>query len=243
MNVNKIGLLKIFGVMLVFILAVWAVAAVPTGPSNINVGASSRYSVASASSASAIAGNVTELIFQANSVTQTWQGYYGNISGSIKLGDSNNNTLYDWTAASPNGEIYATRASGTPTWASIACATTAQTDTEDLALNVNSVVDQDAVGRTFLNTTSFNAFYVGNVNINTSQDCKAVQLYNGSVAPSSDFQEVLLHDGSSLIYTAVIKQNANGFDNNTHDFEMIVGEDGHNGDSTATPYYFYVELG
>jgi hypothetical protein len=69
-----------------------------------------------------------------------------------------------------------------------------------------------------------------------------VQLYNGTGASSSSFQEVVLSDGSNLVYTSLLANDANGFDNKTHDFEMIVGENGHLGDTTSTPYYFYLEL-
>ncbi|MGV8085989.1 MAG: hypothetical protein ACP5N1_00005, partial [Candidatus Woesearchaeota archaeon] len=97
--------------------------------------------------------------------------------------------------------------------------------------------------RTFLNTTNFDAFFVSNININSTQNCRAVNLYNSTGASSEDFQEVLLHDGAAVIYTAIIKQDSLGFDDRTHDFQMLVGENGHLGDSTSTPYYFYVELG
>lgn len=225
------------------ILTAWTVVAVPTGPSIIDPISSDRYSLNAASNTSAIAGNVTELNFESNSITNTWQGYFGNITGSILLGDSNNKTLYDWTSASPNGEIYATRSASLPDWGTIQCANEAQIIQEDTDLQVNLSVDQDAVNRTFLNATSFNTFYVGSVNINSTQNCYAVNLHNSTGAPSSDFQEVLLHDGGSApIYTALIKQDADGFDGRTHDFEMLVGENGHNGDTNPTPYYFYVEL-
>ena len=29
--------------------------------------------------------------------TQTWQGYYGNVTGTIELGDSSDNALHDWS--------------------------------------------------------------------------------------------------------------------------------------------------
>ena len=238
----KMKLLKITVILLLGIFVAWNVVAIPTGPSNINIISSSRYPVTLASNTSAIAGNVTELNFVSNSVTNTWQGYYGNISGSIKLGDANNNTLYDWTTASPNGEIYATRTSGVPSWASVACANQVNVTAEDTILGVNVSVDQDSVNKTFLNTTAFSTFYVGSLNINSSQNCRAVNLYNGTAAPSNNFQEVLLNDGTNMIYTALITKDANGFDNRTHDFQMLVGENGHNGDVAATPYYFYLEL-
>jgi len=224
------------------ILSLQSAVAEPTGPSSIDPIGSSRFPVTSASNISAIAGNVSELNFESNSITNTWQGYFGNISGSILLGDANNNTLYNWTSASPNGEIYATRSSTAPSWATIGCADETELNTEDTDLGVNSTVDQDAVNRTFLNTTAFSAFYVGNVNINSTQDCRATHLNDENGAPSSAFAEVLLSDTTNLIYTGLITTPTVGFDNRTHQFQMLVGENGHSDNTDVTPYYFYLEL-
>ena len=234
--------LKIFGILFIGMLCIVVAQATPTGPSNINSLGSSRFPVTSASNLSAIAGNVTEVNFISNTVTQTWQGYFGNITGTVILGNADNQSLYNWNLASPSGEIYATRSLTTPTWSSIRCANFTEADSEDTALGVDAAVDQDALNRTFLNTTSFNVFYVGSTIINTSQNCRAVNLFNGTGASSSSFQEILLSDGSALVYTSLLANDANGFDNRTHDFEMIVGENGHSGDTTTTPYYFYLEL-
>ena len=235
---------KLFLFLMTGLLVIAVVSAAPSGPTTVSTLGSSRYSTAAAGNVSAIAGNVTEINFAANSITQTWQGYFGNITGTIVLGNSNNQSLYNWNLASPSGEIYATRSSTTPTWTNIRCANLTETNAEDTTLGVNQTADQDSVNRTFLNTTSFNVFYVGSTIINTSQNCRAVNLFNGTGASSSSFQEVLLSDasGSTLVYTSLLANDANGFDNRTHDFEMIVGENGHSGDTTATPYYFYLEL-
>jgi len=231
----------IFLIILILIAVSTALAA-PTGPSSVTNLGSSRYTSAEAANISAVAGNVTELDFMANTVTNAWQGYFGNITGTIVLGNSNNQSMYNWNSSSPTGQIYATRTSSVPAWASIRCADQTAVDLEDLALGVDSSVDQDAVNRTFLNTTSFNAFYVGSRNINNSQDCRAVQLFNSSGISSNDFSEVLLSDTSNIIYTGLVTTPKTGFDNREHQFEMLVGENGHNGDTTATPYYFYIEL-
>jgi len=233
---------ELFLFIIILFLSISIVVAAPTGPSSTTNLGSSRYSLFNASNISAIAGNVTEINFNVSSVTNTWQGYYGNITGKIVLGNLNNQSLYNWNLTSPSGQIYATRVATVPTWTSVVCASTAQVNAEDVVLGVNASVDQDAANKTFLNTTSFNAFYVGNVNINTSQNCRAAQLYNSSSISSSNFAEVLLHDGSNLIYTGLIATPSLGFDNRSHQFEMLVGENGHNGDTTVTPYYFYVEL-
>ena len=233
---------KILILLTVFALTLVLVDALPTGPSNINVIGSSRYPVTSASNISAIAGNVTEVDFASNTISSTWQGYFGNISGRVLLGNANNQTLYDWSLASPAGQIYATRISSVPTWASIRCANQTEVDSEDVTLGVDASVDQDSVNMTFLNTTSFNQFYVGPVNINASQNCRAVNLYNSTSQPSPDFAEVLLSDTTNTIYTGIITTPVAGFDNKTHQYEMIVGEDGHNGNTATTLYYFYLEL-
>jgi len=236
---NSLGWLTIF---IIGILSMTTVLALPTGPSSVTNVNSGRYSTAGAAVISAIAGNVSEINFAANSITNTWQGYFGNITGTIVLGNSNNQSMYNWNLTSPAGQIYATRVASVPAWTNVRCANQTEINAEDLNIGVNQTVDQDSVNKTFINTTAFNQFYVGGVNINTSQNCRAVQLYNGSVASSPNFAEVLLSDTTNNIYTGLLTQDSNGFDNRTHDFEMIVGENGHNGDVATTPYYFYLEL-
>ena len=55
----------------------------------------------------AIAGNITELDVSGYSITQSWQGYFGNVTGTVQLADSADNVMYNWSLASPEGEIYA----------------------------------------------------------------------------------------------------------------------------------------
>ena len=82
----------------------------PTPPNEefsiINV---SRRPTAGSVSTKAEAGNVTELNISATVVTRGWQGYYGNVSGTITLDDGLNNTMYSWALADPEGEVYASR--------------------------------------------------------------------------------------------------------------------------------------
>lgn len=229
---------------ILFLLAVMGiVSALPTGPEGtLTPISSSRYSTAAGKTLGAIAGNVTELNLNATSVTQTWQGYFGNITGRIVLGDSSNNTMYDWNLASPQGEIYATRKVTVPVWSSIQCAGLTEVDAEDTALGTTGAA-ADSVNKTFSNATSFTTFYVGSVTIDQgAQDCYATHLYNNTGVQSTNFAQVLLYDGADVVYTALLDQDAMGFDGRTHDFQMIVGEDGHNGDTSTTPYYFYLEL-
>jgi hypothetical protein len=243
MRGTKIAMV-LFVAMMAFVSLLVLVKADPTGPdSAITPVSSTRYDLSTTGQTTpAQAGNVSEININGTSVTQTWQGYFGNITGRIVLGDSNNNTFYDWNLASPNGEIYATRKTSTPVWSSIACASLAQVQAEDTAIGAQAA-DADSVSSTFSNATVFSPFYVGVSTINqTAQDCFATYSYNSTGAQSADFAEVLLHDSADIVYTAVISQDAMGFDGRTHDFQMLVGENGHNGDLSSTLYYFYLEL-
>lgn len=239
--------LKIAGIFFLTVIVLsWAtffVIALPTGPSSaITPLSSSRYSEASAKTADAIAGNVSEINLNANAITQTWQGYFGNITGNILLGNSNNNTLYNWALASPQGEVYATSVASVPAWANVRCANVTEIAAEDASLGVNQSRDADSVNNTF-SIQSHVGFYVGSVNL-ANDTCYSTYLYNFSGAQSNYWSEILLSDDASvpLIYTALLEDNIFGFDNRTHDFQMIVGENGHNGNTATTTYYFYLEL-
>ena len=229
-------------------------ASIPEGPTTLTIDATSRRSAVTSPSIEAVAGNVTQLTIAGLTVTQTWQGYYGNVSGTVTLDDANNNTMYDWTLASPEGEIYA--ASSTVTWTAgnVVCYNMTSTDAGDSSIVTISELetlyglaadDIDGVTETFTNNSAaFDAFYVGETLINSG--CPTTQTYNGSeTKDSSSFQEVMLYDntGDMIIWTAIIEETEpTGFNDLPWDFQMLVAEDGHNGDTSTTTYYFYVEL-
>jgi hypothetical protein len=195
---------------------------------------------------------VTQLSITGNTVTQTWQAYYGNVSGTITLDNAQNHTIYDWDLASPEGEIYASEAQVDFTYGNVFCYDFNQSDVGDSGFNTLAEYeallglatdDADGIDETFAESTSYDAFYVGSYYVDAI--CPTTQMYDQNEQKDPDkFQEVLLYDNSSdkLVYTTIIEQDVQGFDDQYWDFEMIVGEDGHNGDTTTTTYYFYVEL-
>ncbi|NTV22917.1 MAG: hypothetical protein HGA85_00890, partial [Nanoarchaeota archaeon] len=58
---------------------------------------------------------------------------------------------------------------------------------------------------------------------------------------NAPFQEVLLHDGTNILYTTFIDDNTKGFNYNRYDFQLIVAERGVGG-YPNTRYYFFMEL-
>jgi len=196
---------------------------VPTDPSNV----------------SAEAGNITELMFGGSSITQSWQGYFGNVTGVIELKDFGGNIFYNWSEASPEGEVLASRSSGVD-FNDLGCANNSEILAEEILIG-QLTSDADSISNTF-NQNNHPLFYIGNSEF-LSNTCNSTNLFDESGAQTTKFFEVLLADSaSSFVYTSLLEEDLSGFDNRSHDFEMMVGEDGHNADTSATTYYFYVEV-
>jgi len=213
----------------------------------------------------AIAGNVTELDITGYTTTQSWQGYFGNVSGTIQLADAQDNVMYNWSLASPEGEVYAST-SDSISWSSVMCfnftadgtygddsANVGETSLHGMnltqlesAFNIKSD-DVDGVDETFslIGAGTHDKFYVANLEF-AEGECPNTRIYNNTGKGANDnFEEVLLYDYStqSVIFTAILdEEDVLGFDNKYHDFEMLVLEDGHGTDTSVTTYYFYVEL-
>jgi hypothetical protein len=149
--------------------------------------------------------------------------------------------MYNWSQSSPQGEIFASIANSI-TWPSIACYNVSGNST-NLEGNYSILSDDvDGVNETFSNSTAHDAFSVGSVAFATDI-CYATFVYDSTqTGVDNHFEEVLLTDGSSPVFASLLEKNVVGFDSNPHDFEMLVLENGHNGDTSTTPYYFYVEL-
>mgnify|MGYP000427392180 CR=1 FL=1 len=189
------------------------------------------------------AGNVTELNIFGYTTTQSWQGYFGNVSGTIQLADAQDKVMYNWSQTSAQGEVYVANQSSV-SWSNIECfnftSTTELNITQlESAFNINSD-DVDGIDETF-NLNDHPEFYVGTTKF-TAGKCNNTKLYDENGAGT--FYEVLLYDSSTKIpvYAAILSDDTTGFDGKTHDFELIVPEDGHNGDNSVTTYYFYLEL-
>jgi len=200
------------------------------------------------------AGNVTELTMYGISTTKAWAGYYGNITGTITLETSDGYVFYNWTAAEPKGEIYASTA-GAITWTDIKCFLFDGTNgfTVDAAEGWYGIQDDDADGinETYTELTNM-AFEVGTVPI-AADSCPATNTYRYGQTPvnvDNDFENVLLTDEVALVFTTIIENSEVdlsadivGFDDREHDFQLLVAEDGHDGQEDAlTTYYFWAEI-
>jgi hypothetical protein len=268
-----------FGLLAIMIISLallphFAHSRTPEGPIRWEIINSTSKTTAPAATINAAAGNITSLNIFGKTVTQSWQGYVGNVSGAITLDDSHNNTIFNWTISSAKGEIYATylptvdwtagrvycwnwSGGGLPKDETLRLGELEGWDTTpgDVPLNTKTLGlsepnAADSINNTFspAGTLAHSNFYVGDQLINGSieSSCPLVKLYNST--GHGVFEQVLLFsnytdfDNRGVIYTSILKSGVIGFDGNRWDFQMIVGVNGHNGNSEATPFYFYVEL-
>lgn len=235
--------IKLFLFALVGLLSMYAVAAQPLGANAAEWKNSSSYAGNESSSAfiNAMAGNVTQIEINGTAITTSWQGFYGNVTGSMILADAQGNNFYNWNLTSPSGEIYASR-SNAVTWATIGCLelvnSTVNVTAEETALG-QSATDPDSVRNTFAVTTH-PSFDIGGV---TVDDCQSTQAYNSDGEAGTGFWQVLLTDTANTVYSTILDATPEtGFNNLSWDFQLLVGENGKPGNEGVTPYYFYVEL-
>lgn len=234
-----------FRYLMVILLVVtsfgFASSVVPFGANTVNVITSTTATSPAPQSVLAQAGNVTEINIFGYSVTQAWQGYFGNVSGTIQLADSGDNVMYNWSLANPEGEVYAST-SNAVAWENIECFNwTSDGVALETSFNIETG-DVDGVNETF-NEYKHDVFYSNNIEI-AQDSCMSSNIYDSSGSSNdSNFEEVLLWDGSDVVFTSLLEESSvNGFDGKDHDFEMLVLEDGHGVDTSSSTYYFYVEL-
>lgn len=254
---------KLFLFLLIFSQLSLVLAVQPFGANYTQIN-STRATPDTPESIQAQAGNVTELDISGVTTTQSWQGYFGNITGTIQLADSSDNQMYNWSLASPEGEIYASTSSSIA-WTNVQClnytsdgtlsgetgngGTTSQHGTNltqlESLFNIQPD-DVDGIDETFnlLGGATHDLFYTNNLEFSEGE-CQSTRLFsNIGAGENNKFEEVLLYEPSSqsVIFTSLLDEDVLGFDGRSHDFEMLVAEDGHETDTATTTYYFYVEI-
>jgi hypothetical protein len=225
---------------LLLIIAGYCAFASPVPPTGISVIDTGSRTITGVTSIEAQGGNVTELRIDALSVTKSWQGYWGNVTGNIHLDDADNNSFYIWgNATSLSGEIYASR-NDTIQWNTVNCSTATQIDSENSFLSV-SAADGDSITNTFAKN-QHPQFYVGLRNI-TADSCKSTNVFVNGTSQNDSFYQILLSDSANnTIYTTLIENDKSAYNGKEADFQLMVAENEHDGNDGPTTYYFYTEL-
>ncbi|MDA3836428.1 MAG: hypothetical protein PF542_02285 [Nanoarchaeota archaeon] len=222
----------LFAVMIMSVLLSASFALAVNGASTVDVENSTTAAITAATSTPALAGNVTELVISGSTTTQTWTGFFGNVSGAIELSDAAGKVMYNWSAANPSGKVLAS-VNQTVDWSNIACASAANITALETAYQATGT---DGVDETFVGTAGSHI-----IAGSTLDSCSSTNVYDSTGTSGSSFEELLLWDGEAAVFASILENDATGYDNKSHDFEMLVLEDGH-GNSDTKDYYFFVEL-
>lgn len=238
--------------LIILLLGAVAVLGDPSAPSSLTWQSSSTWDPTDygTQAVDAIAGNITAL--QLTGITQTrgWQGYYGNVTGTIVLDDADENTFYNWSDQEPRGQIYASLASaGTPTWNSVDCFSHATNATPFDTTYGFSASDGDNASNTYNRTDHSNFF----INANEITGCPTTYIFQDDDYQQNRFANFLLWDAAGgadgWVFGTTIENRDSGvapdvncYNGGTCDFQLLVAEDGHGTDASPTSYFFWVDL-
>jgi hypothetical protein len=186
-------------------------------------------------------GTFTTMILYAETQNPRWKAYAGNVSGTLVLDDALGFTIYNWNLTYSTGKVFASR-NDSVDFDNIQCAPQGTINAENTAMN-HSQTAADSINATFPYKIH-KEFYVGTTYIQNSTCRSTVTWVNDTKQQISEdalFQEILLTDLDSLVYTTLLLDSKQGFNFKRYDFQMIVAEKDLPG-LQATPYYFYMEL-
>ena len=225
---------------LVLIGLLYFVSADPVGPNSIAISSNETSVAPGAATLNISGGRIATINVTANTQNSRWKAFVGNVSGSFTLDDASGSTIYDWSLTSLSGEIYATRFSGSITWANVNCSNITWMEQENV--NMNHTNSQDNLSATFVAGTHISFVLAGNNLVANS--CRTLNTYVNNATQDTDFEEVVLFETikNNTIFTTILENEVTGFDSNSYDFQMIVPEIGLETFTGSTAYYLYVEI-
>jgi hypothetical protein len=235
----------LLGLLLAALIA-GAISAIPEG-AQVAIGSQETRATPVPQNVTADAGNVTNVNITSNSQTQAWQGFFGDVNGSLVLEDASGDLFYSWNLTNVSGEVYASRDNA------INFAAIFPNNNCSIDNVLTGFGRSDSVNNTYSPATN-RAVLVGNVQINASSSCATYTYVNDS-PQSAFFHNIILTDdpnvnatgqpnatvgGNTSVYVALIENNIAGFDSATHDYQLLVPV---NRTSGFSIYAFYAELG
>lgn len=231
MNNNQIKTIRIFISVSFTLLLLMSVAfsAVPGGANVTLQTDRGSFPLPSPDAVNVTAGNITLLNLSSTQQTFRWVGLYGNVSGEIKLGNSQSNVLYSWTAIGKY--VYASTASSI-SWTTVNISNLTGILTAFPYLDNGS----DNYTLTFDTTGTIDSEILGVIpNVPTAVT------YNSTGSPI--WPTYSLMDGTNVLFaTQVNASGNNAFSNETVNYQMIIPENGLGQNTLPTEYYLWVEL-
>lgn len=176
------------------------------------------------------AGNIKNADLTADTATLRWSGLLGTAAGTLYLGDSGSDYMYDWTAL---GRVVYAVETGAVTWLGLNDATAEEVETEFPHLANDTFADS-------YNNTFTGASELLDSDIFTVSSDYALT-YDSLLAPV--WKTYSLQDGAGLlIFAGLVDTGGTSYSGSIVDYQMIIPEDGTQMNAVTTPWNMYVEL-
>lgn len=226
-----VSCVRCLGLLCVLVLAALPALAVTPGNGTIlNESFEGRYNDTSVSeNASIHSGNSSQLNLTMQRNSYRWAGIFGNVTGTLVIGDADRNALYQWNAQ--GNLVYATQ--GVPDWTNLSDAQTA--DVTSAFPYLDEPNSSDRYELTFTGATE---------NIGSRIFSLTSDYATATSTGSTVWKTYSIMDSTNIIFVGRVNRSETreSFRGGTIDFQMIVPEDGSEGDATPTTYNLYVEL-
>lgn len=208
-------------------------AAVPGGASVQSTEDKGEFPAPSPGGVAVEAGNITLVNVTTKQSTYHWAGIYGNATGKLVLGDSNQNIMYEWDAIAKY--VYFDD-DQTINWGSLTLVTC--TDMESVYGFLSGV--SDSCSNTFTTTKDFDSDATGDV----VTGAIAAVTYDNTGSPT--WYTIAVGDGGTgdIVFIAETTGATYGtaYNGDTVNYQAILPEDGSNGDTNPTTYWIWIEL-
>lgn len=198
-------------------------------PGQTDVGQTGQFSGGPGTAVTAQGGNVTEVNVSADTSTSRWQGFYGNVSASLALGDGST-VFFNWSNAGVQA-IFASPDNSVD-WLSITSRSLdAEKEAKDTLFSFDSQ-DADSINQTIQGSGCSAGSYLSGAG--------GVTPYNSSGLPGL-WETCLGDDGATLadtvLGTNVIAAGGDAFNGQEVQYQLMVPVP-----TTNTNYYLYLEI-
>ncbi len=215
---------KIILLLVILILSLaYTVNALPSGAETTE-GAVFESVASESENLTTVAGNLTEINLTTLAASGRWAGLFGTVNGGIELNDGGTNAFYSWLVTDfGTAAVYAVNSSTSVSWDDLIAANST------LMPSYLVTVATDNFTNTFNESEDFNTT---TFNVSTVPYIETLQ-YTGS----GEFKTYSLTDGTSLIWSGLVTDDAIGFDNSVIDYQIMLPAS-----STPTTYNLYLDL-
>lgn len=191
-----------------------------------------------AGTVSAWGGNVTPVNLVINSSTLHWQGFFGNVTGSLGLGYGSS-VLKTWSLSTVRGQVYASQ--GTSIDFTVLNSTSVTLANVDAAFSFLTGASDSAANSGSNGANS--AFNITHYTVQASSKPR-ILTYNSSGA--SVWETVVLNSGDTAnttkyVFAGLLNNSGIAADGTAANFQILVPENSA-GNLVSTTYYFYGEV-